>query len=52
MWVTVKYWQRVIYVDIKEQVRQCSGVQKCDTSFESCSKEMKEGIEIARLTYM
>jgi hypothetical protein len=42
MWLAVKYWQRMMHMDIQDLVRQCYEWQKGNMRFESWAKKMKE----------
>jgi hypothetical protein len=42
MWLAVKYWQRIMHMDIQDPLRQCYEWQKGNMTFESWAKKVKE----------
>jgi hypothetical protein len=52
MWLAVKYWQRIMHMDIQDTVRQCYEWQKGNMRFESWTKKMKEDLESIGLAYI
>jgi hypothetical protein len=52
MWLAVKYWQRIMHMDIQDPVRQCYEWQKGNVRFESWTKKMKGESESTGLAYI
>jgi hypothetical protein len=52
MWLTVKYWQRIMHMDVQDPVKQCYERQKCNMRFESWAKKMKVESESIGLAYI
>jgi hypothetical protein len=44
-WLTVKYWQRIMHMDIQDPVRLCYEWQKGNMRFLSWAKNIKRSFE-------
>jgi hypothetical protein len=52
VWLTVKYWQRIMHMGIEDPVRQCYEWKKGNMRFESWAKAIKQELESVGLAYI